>query len=121
MLDRKIVEAFAAEVEAGRYVEAIEGFYAPHATMQENGDAPRVGREALIAGERQMLAQSRSITAERTSPILIGDDHVAIRWRFEITRSNGAAMTLDEIALQRWEGGKIVEEQFVYDPKQMGR
>jgi hypothetical protein len=115
------VEAFAAEVEAGRFVEAIEGFYVETASMQENTDAPRVGRDVLVAGEKQVMAGFAAITAQLQGPILIDGDHVAIRWLFEFTTRDGAKRTLEEIAWQRWEGDRIVEEQFFYDPKQLGR
>ena len=36
MPDRDRVQAFVAAVEAGRYVEAIEDFYHPDASMQDN-------------------------------------------------------------------------------------
>ena len=39
---------FVATVEAGRYVEAIERFYAPHASMQENMGRSIIGRGALV-------------------------------------------------------------------------
>jgi hypothetical protein len=115
------IAAFAAEVEAGRFVEAIEGFYSEGASMQENTDAPRVGRDLLVAGERQVMARSTSVTARRVGPILIDGDRVAIRWLFEFIGRDGVKRMLDEIAWQRWEGDKVVEEQFFYDPAQLGR
>ena len=56
MPERARVEALIRRVEEGRYVEAIEEFYAEDATMQENGHAPRVGRKALVEHERATLA-----------------------------------------------------------------
>jgi hypothetical protein len=41
MPSKKIVDAFIASVVSGRHVEAIERFYAPHASMQENMSPPR--------------------------------------------------------------------------------
>lgn len=120
MPDRSTVQAFVAEVEAGRFVEAIEAFYAPGASMQENGDPPRVGRDALVAGEKAALARS-TITGHSVGPALIDGDHVAIRWRFELTGKDGETKVLEEVAWQRWDGDKVVEERFFYDPAQMGR
>lgn len=117
----KTVEAFVATVESGDYVGAIERFYAPDASMQENTDPPRVGREVLAEGERQVMARSGQITARKVGPALITGDQVAIRWMFEFAQRDGQARRLDEIAWQTWRGEKIVEETFFYDPKQMGR
>ena len=115
------LEAFIAEVEAGRYVDAIERFYADDAFMRENGDAPRVGREVLMQGEREVMARFGKITCRIDGPPLSSGDHVAIRWRFGFETKDGAHLALDEIAWQTWRGEKIAEEIFFYDPKQLGR
>lgn len=78
MPDRERVAALVATVEAGRFVEAIERFYHQDATMQENGEAPRVGRDVLIAGETAMLAAFRSITTRPGSSVLIDGDRVVV-------------------------------------------
>ncbi|MGA0599466.1 nuclear transport factor 2 family protein [Caulobacter sp. KR2-114] len=119
MPDRAVVEAFAAAVEAGRFIEALEGWYAPQATMRENVGAPRGGLPVLIEGERHVMARSKAIKASRLSPILIEGDMVAIRWAFEFTGADDKVRRMEEIAWQRWDGDKVVEEQFFYDPGQM--
>jgi hypothetical protein len=42
-----------------------------------------------------------------------------IHWVFEFTARDGAAIRLDELALQRWQGDRIAQERFYYDPIQM--
>jgi len=113
------VEAFVAAVEAADYVGAIERFYAPEASMRENLTPPRIGRDALAARERQVVAQFERITAQRQGPPLIAGDHVAIRWRFEFSVAGGSIRTLEEVAWQVWRDERIVEETFFYDPSQM--
>jgi len=115
------VRAFIARVEAGGYVEAIEEFYAPEASMQENLDAPRLGRDRLVAGEKAVLAAHKEARALPGSTFLIEGDRVAINWVFEFVRLDGTRLRLDEIAWQRWSGEKIVEERFYYDPAQVKR
>lgn len=115
------VRAFVARVESGHFVEAIEEFYAPGASMQENLDAPRIGRDALVAGEKAVLAANREARALPGSRFLIDGDRVVVNWLFEFVRRDGGRVRLDEIAWQRWEGEKIVEERFYYDPAQLKR
>ena len=57
MPSRERVLALVAMVEEARFVEAIEEFYHPHASMQENQEPPRVGRDRLVAEERATLAR----------------------------------------------------------------
>ena len=120
MPNEKTVNDFIRLVEAGDYIGALEHFYHPDASMQENNDPPRVGREILIQHERQVMGAFAGIVGTCVAKPLIRDDTVAIRWRFAFTAPNGAALTLDEIALQTWRGDRIAEEKFFYDPKQIG-
>jgi hypothetical protein len=119
MPKRSTVEAFAAMVESGDYVGAIEKYYTPDASMQENIDQPRKGRDVLAEGERKVMSRNKSIKARRLSSILIEGDEVAIRWRFEFTGVDGSSRTMEEVAWQKWRGEQVFEEQFFYDPKQI--
>ena len=121
MPDASTVDAFVSLVKSGDYVGAIERFYSVDASMQENDDQPRVGRDVLVAAERQFMSMFRSITAESVGPALINGDHVAVRWRFVFESFEGPKLVLDEIAWQKWRADQIVEEKFFYDPKQIGR
>ena len=119
MPSRQTVEAFAALVEAGDYVGAIEQFYAPDAATRENTAEPVVGRNILMAKERGVMAAFQKIEASRIGPSLIDGDTVAARWKFAFTSDDGNVRTLDEIAWQTWRGDQLIEEHFFYDPKQM--
>jgi len=121
MPTRETVEAFVAQVVAGEHVEAIRDWYADDASMQENQDAPRVGREVLMAGEAQMLARQASVVTELLAPPLVDGDRVAIHWRFTFTSHKGTVRRFEEIAWQTWRGDKIWRETFFYDPGQVVR
>jgi hypothetical protein len=121
MPSRQIVEAFAARLEAGDFVGAIEHFYASDAATYENNAEPVVGRDKLAAKERGVLAAFKEVKAERIGPSLIEGDNVATRWKFSFTNAQGTIRTLEEIAWQTWRGEELVEERFFYDPKQLGR
>ena len=113
------IEGLVARVEAGEFVEAIEDYYTEDATMQENGQTPRVGREALVANERQVLAAFEKTRARCVRPVFATGDQVVIRWLFEFSTASGATIRLEELALQRWRGDRIAEERFFYDPVQL--
>jgi SnoaL-like polyketide cyclase len=105
-------------VEAGRFVEAIEEFYAPAATMQENVQPPRRGLETLVAGERRVLAAFKEVRTLPVESFFVDGDRAVIRWVFEFVGHDGRSFRQDELAYQRWEGDRIVEERFYYDPAQ---
>jgi len=106
-------------VEAGQFVEAIEEFYAPTASMQENVQPARRGLETLVAGERRVLASFKEVRALPVETFFVDADRSVIRWVFEFIARDGRIFRQDELAYQRWDGDKIVEERFYYDPSQI--
>jgi hypothetical protein len=112
------LERFIARVEANAHVEAVEEFYTENSTMQENQAAPRVGRDAHAANERRVLARAKSLTSQCVRPVFVNGDKVVIRWIFRFEWLDGTVTRMEELAYQRWEGERIAEETFFYDPVQ---
>jgi|SRR5438105_10738403 len=112
------LERFIARVESNAHVEAIQEFYTEGASMQENMGPPRVGRDALVAHEAAALARAAPVHSTCVRPAFLNGDHVVIRWIFEFTWKDGTSGRIEELAYQRWQGERIAQEQFFYDPKQ---
>jgi hypothetical protein len=118
MPTRAAVDAFIAQVVCGDHVNAIRDWYLEGATMQENQAPPRGPRDALMAREAAVLERAEEVLTELVEPPAIDGDRVAIRWRFAFRFKGGGGMRMEEIAWQRWEGDRIAEETFFYDPGQ---
>lgn len=112
------LERFIARVEQNAHAEAVEEFYAENASMQENQGEPRIGRELHLANERDVFARARSVRSECVRPVLLNGNHAVVRWIFEFEWLDGTSTRMEELAWQRWEGERIAEEQFFYDPAQ---
>ena len=112
------LERFIARVEENAHAEALEEFYTVDATMQENQDPPRVGREAHIANERRILARARTLASQCARPVFVNGDNVVIRRIFRFEWMDGTITRIEELAWQRWQGERIAEETFFYDPAQ---
>lgn len=109
---------FIARVEENAHAQAIEEFYTEDASMQENQAEPRRGRELHVDNERKVLARARSVYSECVRPVFVHEDKVVIRWVFRFEWFDGTVTQMEELAYQRWEGQRIAEEQFFYDPAQ---
>ncbi|HEY8356344.1 MAG TPA: nuclear transport factor 2 family protein [Ramlibacter sp.] len=112
------LESFIARVESNAHVEAIAEFYTEDASMQENNGSPRVGRDVLMAHEAKALAGAASVTSQCVRPVFVAGDRVVIRWIFQFVQKDGSRRRIEELAYQRWDGERIAQEQFFYDPKQ---
>ena len=121
MPSTEVLERFIARVESNAHAEAIEEFYADGASMRENNAAPRVGRDNLVAHERRVLARAKSVRSRCVRPVFVSGDRVVIRWIFDFEWRDGSSTRMEELAYQRWEGDRIAEEQFFYDPAQLAK
>jgi ketosteroid isomerase-like protein len=115
MPSSKTLAAFIRTVVENRHLEAIQLFYAPHATMRENLAEPRRGRDALVDHERAVLGRVVRMFTYPPHSVISQGDSVAIRWTFDVVDPSGEVRRLEEVALQRWENEQIVEEEFIYD------
>jgi len=118
MPDRERVQAFIDTVVSGDHVKAIEDFYHADASMRENAREPRRGRDLLMAHEAGALRRL-GIDHMVTHPVrtfLIDGDHVVIHWTFDLVDRQGVTRRMEELALQRWQGDRVAEERFFYDP-----
>jgi hypothetical protein len=112
------LERFIARVEQNAHAEAVEEFYTANASIKENQSTPRVGREVQVANERSVLSKAKTLTSQCVRPIFVSGDRVIIRWIFRFEWLNGTVTHMEELAYQRWEGERIAEETFFYDPAQ---
>ena len=112
------LERFIARVEQNAHVEAVEEFYAADSSMQENQSTPRVGRDAHVANERRVLSKVKTLTSTCVRPVFVNGDTVIVRWIFRFEWLDGTVTHMEELAYQRWEGERIAEETFFYDPAQ---
>ena len=118
MPTQETLERFIALVESNAHADACEQFYTEESTMQENQGVPRVGRALHVANERQVIARTHSMESRCVRPVLVDGDHVVIRWVFHFVWRDGTVTHMEELAWQRWEGERIAEETFFYDPAQ---
>lgn len=66
-----------------------------------------------------MLERTARVTSKCVRPTFVNGDHVVIRWVFEFEWLDGRSGRMEELVWQRWEGERIAEEKFFYDPAQM--
>jgi len=118
MPNAETLERFIARVEQNAHAEACEEFYKVDSSMQENQSAPRIGRDAHVANERKILSRAKAVFSKCIRPVFVNGDAVVIRWVFRFEWLDGTVTEMEELAYQRWEGARIAEETFFYDPAQ---
>lgn len=115
MPNKETVQRFVGMVEEGQIMEAYERFYADEVKMQENLNPPTVGKEANRTREQEFVNSVASVNKNKAEAVVVDGDRVAINWVFDFQNKDGDRVVYDQIALQEWQGDKIVSERFVYD------
>lgn len=112
---RNSVNELVSMVEQGQILEAYEKFYAENVAMRENTGAPVIGKDANREREIATLSTVRDVHENRADFVVVDGDRAVIGWKFEFTNTEGVRLRLDQIAVQQWENGQIIDERFVYD------
>lgn len=111
------VAQLIALVEAGRSVDAIDRFYADDVVVFENHELARAGRVACAAFERESLARQPAPPHCRALAVACneGSGRAFIEWQIRYKTAEDRWMRMEEVAVQRWSGDRIVEERFYYE------
>lgn len=114
---RRRLDEFIGLVESGRSIEAMQRFYAEDVMMFENRELSRAGREACVAFEREQLAKNgrpHLKATKRAADPLTGVSFIEWVVQFR-SPSSGRPIRLEEVAVQKWANGEIIEERFYYE------
>lgn len=111
------VRAFVTLCEQGKTMEAIERYYADDVVVFENYGRARTGREECLVYERDALAQvpEQSTLKSRGQAVDPATGRAFVEWVIRFMGGDGRPMRLEEVAVQRWAAGRIVEERFYYE------
>ncbi len=109
-LDQALNEA----VLTGKALEAFEQYYADDVVMQENSEAPRVGKDVNRKAEQDFFASLAEFHEGKLVSSAVNGDVTFGEWFMDVTFKNGPRMKLAQTAVRRWKDGKIVHERFYY-------
>jgi ketosteroid isomerase-like protein len=109
-LDLKVNEA----ILAGKAMDAFDEYYADDVVMQDNADAPWVGKKFNRERELQFFGSIETLHELKLVSSAVGDDISYGEWVFDVTFKGAVHARLEQVAVRRWKNGKIVHERFYY-------
>lgn len=117
MPSRQRVLELVQLVERWNVRRAFEEFYAKDVVMQVNQAPPTVG--SAEGPERSFVKCASLAWENRAVGVVVHGDDVTILWNAELTTPDGERLRLDQRAVQRWEGGRIVRERYLSVPRRV--
>jgi ketosteroid isomerase-like protein len=108
------VDDLNAQILAGAILPAFETYYADDVVMIDQGMPPRVGKDVNRTYEEAFV---NGLTEFRGAEVKgVGIDEAAgkafVEWHFDFTHKDYGSQTYDQVAVQTWRDGQIVEERF---------
>lgn len=106
----------------GRNDEVINKYYAPNIVSVESAGSPEMPAESngidAVRGKNRWWGDNNEVhAAEANGPFVSSDNQFAVEFMYETTfKPTGQRGTMREMALYTVENGKIVREQFFYNP-----
>lgn len=111
---KSLVTDLANMIVEGKILEAFEKYYADDVVMQENNDAPRVGKEANRAYEEAFVNGIEKINDMKILGIAVGDNYSTMESYIDAVHKEWGPMKMSQVAVQQWKDGKIINEKFYY-------
>jgi hypothetical protein len=99
----------------GKILDAFDKFYADDVVMQDNDYPARVGKEINRQFEEGFVNGLTEFRGAKVVNTIISDDLAVVEWWFDYTHKEFGTRNYTQLAVQRWKGGKIVEEKFYYN------
>jgi len=101
-------------IAEGRIMEAMDEFYAPDVSMQENTDPPTVGLAANIEREEGFLADIAEWQAFEVLSVAAAGDTAFVESRSKFKTVDGTEVDSVQVSRSVWKDGKIVDERFYH-------
>jgi hypothetical protein len=97
-------------------LKAMELYYADNIEMQENEEAPRIGKSVCIEREKKTLGMLDLKSQLLSQAIDQGNNVVFSEWKLTITnRETKAVIIRNEVSVQYWRDGLLEKEKFYYN------
>jgi len=110
------------QLKNGQFVEGMEEFYADDAVNEETDGRQTVGKAAIIANEKEILANVKAYHGIDVKAVGVGEDDGAgngvtfAEYKLTVDLKDGSQFNPDQVQVTRWKDGKAVHIKFYYDP-----
>lgn len=104
----------------GKIIEAMNEFYDKDTVMQDNANPPTKGLAANIEREKQFLSGVKEWKGFSVKASAAGDNVTFYESTMDFIATNGQPVHMEQVAVAKWNNGKIVHERFYYDTGKKG-
>lgn len=103
-------------VNAGKLLEGFETYYAENVVMQELGEEPRIGKDANRTVEINFIESIKEVHGGGILSFAedAENNKTMVESWMDLTFGSGFRTKMQQVAVQTWENGLIVNEIFYH-------
>ena len=100
----------------GKLLEAFDKYCHDDVLMQENNEPPRIGKAENYAFEKAFVDAIATWNDIQIKAVTMNEEEgiSMIVFFFDVTYKDGTRYAREQVTLQRWQDGKVMEERFYY-------
>jgi hypothetical protein len=102
-------------VLGGKLLDAFDKFYHDDVAMQENSNAPVVGKDANRRREIEFLNSVEEFRNASVHAVATAENASFVVWSYDYTHKEWGVRKYTQLSVQKWKDGKIIHEQFFYN------
>ena len=99
----------------GQAMEAFEKFYSEDVIMQENSNAPVVGKDANRQREIEFFASIEDFHGAGVIGAGTSGDRAYSEWWMDVTFKGAGRVKMEQVAARVWKDGLVTSERFYYN------
>lgn len=112
---KDLVQALNFLILNGETIRGMEIYYAENIEMQDNEEAPRVGKTNCLSVEKNNLSKLKDIHSKLLNQAVNEDTGVVLsEWENTYTYKDGRVFILRTVSVQTWMNGAVVREKYYY-------
>ena len=117
-----VAQELVALCREGRNLDAVNKLYSPRIVSIESSGSPDMPAEMsgieAIRGKHEWWEANNEVHAMQVNGPLLGEGQFAVQFTFDATfKPTGQRKSMTEMALYTVKDGKIVREEFFYNPE----
>jgi len=111
------VEGLNAMILQGDILGAFDKYYADEVVMQDNDTDLRIGKHVCREFEQNFVQNLTEFRGAQVKNVMVSEEAgvAAIEWDFDYTHKEWGDRKYTQVAVQRWQDGKIISEKFIYN------
>lgn len=115
--DAKKIYAMVAQ---GKVLDAFEKYYHNDVVMVEATGEERKGKDANRKFQEEFMGMIKEVHGAGVKGVAANDrdDITMVESWMDVTMKDGKRSKMEEVAVQKWQGDKIIHERFYYNMQQ---